>query len=625
MKKTRKLLGLAAIIAAIALNTLLMTGCSLLPEADLAVVRIEITKLPTKTTYNSGESLNTAGMVVTATYEDGTSKEVNGYTTSYDTLAVGQVPVTVTYKDKTATFTITVKPDVPAKTLSSIAVTPPTKTTYNIGENFDPAGMVVTATYSDGSTEAVTVTAANISGFSSTTAGEKTVTVTYQDKTAEFKVNVQAAIPSFPSGVYGITGSGTTFTAFRNDATIGTADQSIQTVINGIRTHANGQAATIQFGDGTTALSIGEASISFNNTGGTWGAVTLRGKITSSNATYTIYIDTVSITSSADIANTTSANTATGDTVRNEGTLTITGGTVQADQVAVRNGFNTSGTLNISGGTVKANGNYSAVQNGNSTVNISGGTVSASGGGRAIYILSAGIVNITGGTVSTSGAANAIYNDTNGTINISSGTVQAASGYAVDNGTGKITVSGTTTKVTSANGTATINLRGGSGSTSAGTERLVITGGTVENTSTSTNARTIYNNGNGAVTISGGAVTGTAGKTIELGSTGTINISGGTVSATSGIAVNNGSTGKITVSGTAKITSRNTNSSEGTIRIGDAGTVNSIRLEITGGTVENTLSIPGSSGGYAIYNAHSAGSQVVSITGGTIGKQYGTQ
>ena len=40
---------------------------------------------------------------------------------------------------------------------SSVAVThAPTKTTYNVGETFDPTGLVVTATYADGTTEDVT-------------------------------------------------------------------------------------------------------------------------------------------------------------------------------------------------------------------------------------------------------------------------------------------------------------------------------------------------------------------------------------------------------------------------------------------------------------------------------------
>lgn len=61
---------------------------------------------------------------------------------------------TSSYNAKTVTATITVNA---ALTLSSIAITtPPTKTTYNEGELFDAAGMVVTATYSDNSTDDVT-------------------------------------------------------------------------------------------------------------------------------------------------------------------------------------------------------------------------------------------------------------------------------------------------------------------------------------------------------------------------------------------------------------------------------------------------------------------------------------
>ncbi|MDR2702430.1 MAG: bacterial Ig-like domain-containing protein [Spirochaetaceae bacterium] len=78
------------------------------------------------------------------------------------------------------------------KTVTSITITPPTKTTYNIGDTLDLTGIVVTATYSDSTTETVSVNAANVSGFDSSTAGSKTLTVTYQGKTATFTVTVQA-------------------------------------------------------------------------------------------------------------------------------------------------------------------------------------------------------------------------------------------------------------------------------------------------------------------------------------------------------------------------------------------------------------------------------------------------
>lgn len=75
-------------------------------------------------------------------------------------VAVGSVTVQASqarsgiYRAATQTATITVNA---AKELSSIAITtPPTKITYEPGELFDPTGMVVTATYSDASTDDVT-------------------------------------------------------------------------------------------------------------------------------------------------------------------------------------------------------------------------------------------------------------------------------------------------------------------------------------------------------------------------------------------------------------------------------------------------------------------------------------
>lgn len=74
--------------------------------------------------------------------------------------------------------------------LTSIAVkTLPTKTTYDVGESFRSAGLSLTATYSDGSTQTIT-SGLTISGFSSQTAGTKTITVTYGGLSTSFTVTV---------------------------------------------------------------------------------------------------------------------------------------------------------------------------------------------------------------------------------------------------------------------------------------------------------------------------------------------------------------------------------------------------------------------------------------------------
>ena len=99
-----------------------------------------------------------------------------------------------------------------APTLASIAVTAnPTKANYDTDDTaLDLAGLVVTATMSDGSTSAVTDYQVSDVDFS--TPGQKTVTVTYQGQTATFQINVAQAKPTawdadavalFAANVYG--------------------------------------------------------------------------------------------------------------------------------------------------------------------------------------------------------------------------------------------------------------------------------------------------------------------------------------------------------------------------------------------------------------------------------------
>ncbi|MFL0248746.1 bacterial Ig-like domain-containing protein [Candidatus Clostridium stratigraminis] len=154
---------------------------------------ITVTTQPTKVQYVVGQSLDLTGLVVTGTYNDGTTSPVtitSANISGFDSNTAGAKTVTVTVDGKTATFNVTVV----AKALNSIAVTSqPTKTQYVVGQSLDLAGLVVTGTYNDGSKSPVTITSANISGFDSNTAGTKTVTVTVDGKTATFNVNVVAS------------------------------------------------------------------------------------------------------------------------------------------------------------------------------------------------------------------------------------------------------------------------------------------------------------------------------------------------------------------------------------------------------------------------------------------------
>lgn len=81
--------------------------------------------------------------------------------------------------------------------LTGIAITtPPTKTAYNAGETFDPAGMVVTATYSNGAK--LTNPSYTFSPAGALAASDKAITITYTEggvtKTATQAISVKAAI-----------------------------------------------------------------------------------------------------------------------------------------------------------------------------------------------------------------------------------------------------------------------------------------------------------------------------------------------------------------------------------------------------------------------------------------------
>lgn len=72
-----------------------------------------------------------------------------------------------------------------------------TKTSYYIGEKFDPSAGKIKLEYEGGSASEEINMAADgvvIEGFDSTAVGEKTITVTYKEKAAEFKVNVYQSL-----------------------------------------------------------------------------------------------------------------------------------------------------------------------------------------------------------------------------------------------------------------------------------------------------------------------------------------------------------------------------------------------------------------------------------------------
>ena len=155
---------------------------------------IEITGEPTKKDYMAGEAFSTDGLKVMGNYDDDTKKEITEgitWTVTPATLTAGltQVSVTATAEGKSTTRTITGLTVTAAKTLTSIAVSGTPAEFWKDG-TFNHNGMTVTAKWDDNSTTDVT-TEATFSTPDMTTAGTKTITVTYKEKTTTYDITVK--------------------------------------------------------------------------------------------------------------------------------------------------------------------------------------------------------------------------------------------------------------------------------------------------------------------------------------------------------------------------------------------------------------------------------------------------
>ena len=152
-----------------------------------------------KTNYIVNEEFDASNLVVTATYNNGDTKivsptDINGY----DMSKVGEQTVTVTYKDgeitKNATYKIVVNP----VELDCITLYGFFRVTYYVGDELDISGIVVEASYTDGSTKIVTPT--GVSGYNKYEVGQQTITISYQEgnitKSASYNIMVEELLPT---------------------------------------------------------------------------------------------------------------------------------------------------------------------------------------------------------------------------------------------------------------------------------------------------------------------------------------------------------------------------------------------------------------------------------------------
>uniref|UniRef100_UPI0040269451 bacterial Ig-like domain-containing protein n=1 Tax=Gemmiger formicilis TaxID=745368 RepID=UPI0040269451 len=116
------------------------------------LTKIEITAQPTKKAYEYGDSFQSAGMVVKATYSDGATANVTGYSCSPTVLStVGTQTITVSYTENGVTKTATTSVTVNRKTISA-APSQSGTLTYNGGSqsptwnNYNTAQLTIGGT-----------------------------------------------------------------------------------------------------------------------------------------------------------------------------------------------------------------------------------------------------------------------------------------------------------------------------------------------------------------------------------------------------------------------------------------------------------------------------------------------
>jgi PKD repeat protein len=195
--------GRALAQAAVTLDANTVINPTASAPAPVTLSSIAITANATKLAYTVGDTLNISGLQVTGTYSDSTTQvetitaaDVTGFSS---TTATPSETLTINYGGKTTTYDISVAA-APA-TLSSIAITAnATKLAYTIGDTLNITGLEVTGTYSDSTTQVETITAADVTGFSSTSAiPSETLTINYGGKTTTYDISVAAASATLSS------------------------------------------------------------------------------------------------------------------------------------------------------------------------------------------------------------------------------------------------------------------------------------------------------------------------------------------------------------------------------------------------------------------------------------------
>ena len=155
-----------------------------------ALHSIEITSQPYNKEFEVGEDIDFDGLEVTAHYtleEDAVIPLSELSVSGYSSEVAGPVTVTLSYTYKSVTKSdsyqvMIVDPQVDNQLVSIEITNPASQLEYSIGDEFNVEGLEVTAHFSDEEDQVIDNASLSFNGFSSETAGEKTISIAYTYK-----------------------------------------------------------------------------------------------------------------------------------------------------------------------------------------------------------------------------------------------------------------------------------------------------------------------------------------------------------------------------------------------------------------------------------------------------------
>lgn len=162
-------------------------------DTEKLVNEIVFQSEPSAVVYRVGDSI-TADGTITATYIDNTTENIpitEAMLSGFDMNEIGEQTVTVTYRNKTLTYGITVRP---LHTVTGVSlVSGPDQTEFIQGAELDYTGAFANITYADGDTEQVALTPDNTTGGSTEETGSYNVTYSNSGFSVTFRITVKAS------------------------------------------------------------------------------------------------------------------------------------------------------------------------------------------------------------------------------------------------------------------------------------------------------------------------------------------------------------------------------------------------------------------------------------------------